>query len=239
MTLAFADGQTRAVAHSGARGTVSHAEASLPPETLARVKALGPLTIVDLRSAPERAGDAAPALAAAAVIAPHDDADSIGDPAGLVAACTVSPAATRAAIARLYTAMPDAQAVAFAAFFRALADGRTPLLLHCAVGKDRTGVAIAILLQALGAARETIAADYLASNASRPAIAAAFAADPRALAIRAAPEAVWGPMLTAEAAWLDGMFDALATRHGGARRYVERAVGPDGLARIAGHLVSR
>ncbi len=37
VTLAFADGQTRAVAHSGARGTVSHAEASLPPETLARV----------------------------------------------------------------------------------------------------------------------------------------------------------------------------------------------------------
>lgn len=37
-------------------------------------------------------------------------------------------------------------------------------VLHCASGKDRTGVAAALLLAALGVDRETILADYLLTN---------------------------------------------------------------------------
>jgi protein-tyrosine phosphatase len=40
----------------------------------------------------------------------------------------------------------------------------TPLLFHCAAGKDRTGMAAALILYALGASRETIMEDYLAST---------------------------------------------------------------------------
>lgn len=37
-------------------------------------------------------------------------------------------------------------------------------VIHCASGKDRTGIAAALLLAALGASRDTIIADYLLSN---------------------------------------------------------------------------
>jgi protein-tyrosine phosphatase len=38
------------------------------------------------------------------------------------------------------------------------------VVIHCAAGKDRTGVAIAVLLSALGVRRETIIEDYLLTN---------------------------------------------------------------------------
>ncbi|MFC9553503.1 tyrosine-protein phosphatase [Rhodococcus sp. NPDC056960] len=38
-----------------------------------------------------------------------------------------------------------------------------PVLVHCTVGKDRTGVAIALLLDAIGVLRSEIAADYAAA----------------------------------------------------------------------------
>jgi len=41
----------------------------------------------------------------------------------------------------------------------------TPLLVHCAVGKDRTGLVIALTLGALGVERDGIAADYALSHA--------------------------------------------------------------------------
>ena len=39
----------------------------------------------------------------------------------------------------------------------------TPVLIHCAAGKDRTGVVIALLLAAVGVPRATIAEDYALS----------------------------------------------------------------------------
>ena len=45
-----------------------------------------------------------------------------------------------------------------------LRDERLPLLFHCSAGKDRTGFGAALLLTALGVPRETVAADYLATN---------------------------------------------------------------------------
>lgn len=44
-----------------------------------------------------------------------------------------------------------------------LADGR-PVLVHCFAGKDRTGFAVAVALEAAGVDRDTIMADYLRSN---------------------------------------------------------------------------
>lgn len=50
-------------------------------------------------------------------------------------------------------------------FFRLVcAHGEGAFLWHCTMGKDRTGVTAALLLHALGASRETILADYLATN---------------------------------------------------------------------------
>ena len=48
-------------------------------------------------------------------------------------------------------------------------DGST--LIHCAAGKDRTGIAVALVLRLLGVPREIIIEDYLASNENYDAIA--------------------------------------------------------------------
>ena len=45
----------------------------------------------------------------------------------------------------------------------ALQAGEVPMLVNCTAGKDRTGVAIALLLELVGVPREAIVADYLRS----------------------------------------------------------------------------
>jgi protein-tyrosine phosphatase len=43
-------------------------------------------------------------------------------------------------------------------------DDREALLFHCTAGKDRTGIGAALVLSALGVDRQTILADYEATN---------------------------------------------------------------------------
>ncbi|WP_030346832.1 tyrosine-protein phosphatase [Streptomyces sp. NRRL S-1022] len=47
----------------------------------------------------------------------------------------------------------------------ALSDDSVPALMHCAAGKDRAGISIAVTLLALGVERDAIVADYLESAA--------------------------------------------------------------------------
>ncbi|HEU4841377.1 MAG TPA: tyrosine-protein phosphatase [Ilumatobacteraceae bacterium] len=51
-----------------------------------------------------------------------------------------------------------------AAFRRIVEPGGAPALVHCAIGKDRTGVLVALLLGAAGVDREEIVADYARSG---------------------------------------------------------------------------
>jgi protein-tyrosine phosphatase len=53
---------------------------------------------------------------------------------------------------------------------RVAAYGPGPLLVHCAAGKDRTGVAVALLLRAAGVTRDAVAADFDATNDHRIAL---------------------------------------------------------------------
>ena len=49
-------------------------------------------------------------------------------------------------------------------FFSILSEKENaPLLFHCSAGKDRTGIAAALLLSALGVDRETVTEDYMLS----------------------------------------------------------------------------
>ncbi|ALX66731.1 tyrosine-protein phosphatase [Microbacterium sp. XT11] len=50
---------------------------------------------------------------------------------------------------------------------RVIADGQ-PTLVHCTVGKDRTGVTIALALAAVGAEREAIVEDYALTESQLP-----------------------------------------------------------------------
>ena len=64
----------------------------------------------------------------------------------------------------LYRALPEWMGPRLRGMFECLAHGRSPLVVHCAAGKDRTGIAIAVLLRVLNVSRDTVLEDYLLTN---------------------------------------------------------------------------
>lgn len=56
--------------------------------------------------------------------------------------------------------------------FRLLADSGLPAVVHCAAGKDRTGVTTALLLRAVGVRSDAVAEDYARSAPAVPQILA-------------------------------------------------------------------
>ncbi len=61
---------------------------------------------------------------------------------------------------------------------RAIACAQGAVLVHCAAGKDRTGVVVALALDAAGVERDTIVADYLATAERIDAIVARLVTSP-------------------------------------------------------------
>jgi len=67
----------------------------------------------------------------------------------------------------LYPKFPTLLAPSFKVMFKTLLEGHAPLIVHCSAGQDRTGLAIGLLLSALGVPRQTIFEDYLLSTRFR------------------------------------------------------------------------
>jgi protein-tyrosine phosphatase len=72
--------------------------------------------------------------------------------------------AAHAAMNAIYRELPMFLSSSYAVLFRWLSDGRLPILYSCTAGKDRTGVATALILWALGVEKKTITEEYELSN---------------------------------------------------------------------------
>lgn len=77
-------------------------------------------------------------------------------------------------LAELYQLMLRTTARHLVDVVTAVADAPGPALVHCAAGKDRTGVSIAMVLALLGTPREAIVDDYLATARNEEQIEARF-----------------------------------------------------------------
>ena len=75
-------------------------------------------------------------------------------------------------LAGLYRVMVDYADLRLLELVREVSAADGPTLIHCAAGKDRTGVSVALLLRLIGVEREHVIADYLASEHARAAIGA-------------------------------------------------------------------
>lgn len=140
----------------------------------------------------------------------------------------------------VYRRLPFEQAHSYRHLFGQLAAGRMPLLFNCSAGKDRTGLAAALLLTALGVPRETIIEDYLLSNDSAAELLAMMTArNPRYAALLATDPDALAPVLTADTAYLDIAFAEIGRVCGSVDSYLEQhlATGPADVAKIRAHLL--
>ncbi len=108
-------------------------------------------------------------------------------------------------------------APAIVSVYRALAADGLPALVHCAAGKDRTGVVIAILLSALGVTDDAIVADYARTADAMPQVLRRLGtADSYAAQIaKQAPDDV---LTTAPRETMRDFLTWLAREHGSATR---------------------
>jgi protein-tyrosine phosphatase len=153
--------------------------ARIDAATLARVAELGVRTVIDLRTSEEAA--AVPTVWLRGGV---DEAISapIPDPAGFAGRLTDFIADGRLTrystedLARDYRVMLDRYPAEFGTAISAVARASDrPVLVHCAGGKDRTGLVIALILSLLDVPRETILEDYAMTTRCRPNAIAAYA----------------------------------------------------------------
>ena len=210
------------------------------PTDLAGVSALGIATVIDLRGDSERrempclrhdAFDGlvlfAPGETAGTELAPHEEAGF-----GIATADHA-----RAAMKALYAAMPHREVLvrSLTLYFDALATRDGASLLHCLAGKDRTGLAAALLHRLLGVNDDDIMADYLLTNtAGDPARRIASAADSirQRYGARMSDEAIVA-LMSVEADYLHTALDAIERDHGDVETYAADVLRVDAARRAA------
>jgi protein-tyrosine phosphatase len=147
-------------------------------------------------------------------------------------------AGMHAAMIELYRALPAWMGPRLRGFFSCIAQGEVPVLVHCAAGKDRTGIAIALLLAVLDVPLETIVEDYLLTNTceileftlrQHQAQRGVAAGDHPLLTM---PEDIRLVLFAAHGDYLKAAFDQMASDHGDVLEYLRREVGVDETMRF-------
>ncbi len=186
----------------------------------AHIRRLGIRLIVDFRSGVERSPTGRPFSDPGIKVWRRADVTTDGAPQHAVAPFLACAPGDKRPMQNVYRIMPTVQASAFAMLFRAIAANDLPLLFHCAAGKDRTGVATALLLDLLGVPRDLIQDDYQLSerwiDQTREEFLVNFADRDEMLT----QEARWRSMLLTDPDYLDAMFDEIDRTHGGTRSYM-------------------
>lgn len=129
----------------------------LTPKGVGTLADLGIATVVDLRSEEERKREPTPDLAYA----------GIRSVAASVFAVDASPGGLAKdfhGYAPVYRSMLETGRAAYRTLFETIAETDGGVLFHCAAGKDRTGVASALLLKLAGVSDDVVVEDYALSE---------------------------------------------------------------------------
>lgn len=206
-------------------------------EDLAAMDALGLAVIVDLRRPNERQREPSrrPQGFSGQVI--ENDIGAVDDDPwwSFVRNSDLSEATFRAYLMDYYKAAPfeERHIDLYARYFQALAEADGAVLIHCAAGKDRTGLLAALTHHLVGVHPDDIVADYLLTNEAigfeqrmplmMQAIAEGTGREPSAAAVKVAMGVDEAYLLTALA--------AIDASHGGADAYLEHVLGVDAALR--------
>jgi protein-tyrosine phosphatase len=178
----------------------------------AELAAIGFRAVCDLRSAVEQKHAPNDWAAGARLISLDIVADlRAQSPSAGAPRDTGSGEAARETMLRNYRAMPAAILPHLAGLVDMLAEGETPVLMHCTAGKDRTGVLVALLLLLLGVSRDQVRRDYLLSESflKRPGATADLGRRLEAMQGRAPDAATMQALAGVDPAYLDAAIEAV------------------------------
>ncbi len=124
----------------------------------------------------------------------------------------------------LYRALVNDRSDRFAELFEHLIESDAPSVFHCTAGKDRTGIAAALVLLALGVSRDTVRADYLLTNE--------LVRDPAGIE-SATPLEARAVLWRVQQGFLDTALEIVDDDHGGIERYLAQRLRLSPAARRA------
>ncbi|MES2860313.1 MAG: tyrosine-protein phosphatase [Pseudomonadota bacterium] len=121
----------------------------------------------------------------------------------------------------------------FSRYFHALGETDRPVLIHCAAGKDRTGMLAALTHHLLGVHPDDLMEDYLLTNTAVDLVgrAPAIAEQLKGFTGRTASHDAVVAFMGVEPAYLDAAIAEITERHGGVDGYLEHALGVDAALR--------
>jgi protein-tyrosine phosphatase len=204
-------------------GTLSY----VTPQEMETIAALGIKLVCDLRSAEEIAQD--PDRTPPGAQYAHLPLVAESETMARLRALLFNKRKLPLMLIETYTrVMIDGNAALYGGILRRLADKENlPALVHCTAGKDRTGIATALLLLILGVPEEVVVADYTLSNHYYDSYLAYISDAIKPIRwLRVKPEDL-KPLLLADARSMQAALDHLRTQYGSVELYLKRAAGVD------------
>lgn len=212
-------------------------QARVSDADLNRLDALDIAAIVDLRRPSERRDQPSkrPARFTGAVIeSAHDDGGEAPHITFLKTA-DLTPDSGRRFMTETYRRLPfeASHLDLFARYFRTLGEVEGPVLIHCAAGKDRTGMLAALTHHLLGVHPDDMIADYLLTNVAvdlerrAPGVTRQL----QAMTGRSASHDAVVAFLGVEPAYLETALAEVVAQYGSVDGYLERALGVDARLR--------
>jgi protein tyrosine/serine phosphatase len=123
----------------------------------------------------------------------------------------------------------------YARYFKAMAATDGGVLIHCAAGKDRTGLLAALTHHLAGVRREDLIEDYLLTNSapSQVQMAPRIGQIIEKLTGKAPSEEAVRVAMGVRAQYMQAALDAIEARYGSIDAYLEQALGVDAATRRA------
>lgn len=217
-------------------------------DDLASIAALDIRTVIDLRGDSERAEHPCarhPEFDAVVLFAPGETVmEEVGAPHVEAAKNVTTSAEAHEAMVRLYKTMPFRPKLVevFQLYVDALANRDGASLLHCLAGKDRTGIAAALVHNLLGVHPDDAMADYLLTN-TVPGQARRIEAGARTVREnfgRTMDDAAVRTLMSVHPEFLETAFAAILEKFGSVGAYAQAVLGvtPAKLARIEARLLA-
>ncbi len=197
---------------------------------------LGVRAICDLRRADERNREPTRWPDATTAALSWEDGENMPTIRAFAADRPNTSAGMQAAMIDLYHALPLWMASRIRGLFDCIASGRLPVVVHCAAGKDRTGIAVAVLLDTLGVSRQTIIDDYVLTNDSgleafmRARYDARLGLADAHLPLLSRSDEVRKALLAADPAYLRAALSHIDRTYGGVEPYLREVVKIDATA---------